>query len=254
MTALHERYRPRSFDDVAGQPEAVAAIKAVLARGWGGRAWWITGLSGVGKTTLAKLIAADGAAPLCTEEIAARGLTPKGVWELEQSVAMRTVPIDGRTGRAVIINECHGLRKDTVESLLDVLERIPEHVVWLFTTTKIGQQSFFDDDEAGNAAPLVSRCIEIRLDDGPGVFAKLAQRAKIVAQAAGIDGLPDSVYEAAVRAANGNLRAVLGTVESGQLRAGAIEATKKRLAELPLDGRHGAERSRLQALLAEMGV
>ena len=48
MNALHERFRPATFADVVGQDKALRQIQAVLSRGWGGRAWWITGASGVG--------------------------------------------------------------------------------------------------------------------------------------------------------------------------------------------------------------
>ena len=58
---LHEQYRPKCWEEVAGQVEALAEVQAVLKRGWGGRAWWLTGLSGTGKTTIARLIAQEGA-------------------------------------------------------------------------------------------------------------------------------------------------------------------------------------------------
>ena len=253
MTALHEQYRPRTWDDVAGQPEAVAAIRSVLARGWGGRAWAITGLSGQGKTTLAKLIAAEGADQLAWREIPARTLTPKGVEDLEEWYATRTMPINGKSGRAVFINEYHGLRQDTLEMLLDTLERIPEHVCWLLTTTYKGQQTFFGDDSTGDRFAAASRFQVLKLEKGPEVFLALAKRAKAVAQAAGVDGLPDSVYELAVAACDGNLRAVLQRVESGQLQATARAEVSGRLQALPLDGRHSAERVKLQTLLWEIG-
>ena len=45
MASLHEQYRPRTWADVAGQPEAVKEIRRTLERCWGGRAWLITGAS-----------------------------------------------------------------------------------------------------------------------------------------------------------------------------------------------------------------
>ena len=52
MAALHEQYRPRTWGDVAGQDVAVSAIRRCLARGWDGRAWWITGASGDRKSVV----------------------------------------------------------------------------------------------------------------------------------------------------------------------------------------------------------
>ncbi len=61
MAARFEQYRPERLAEVVGQQAAVRQVQTVLARGWGGRAWWITGPSGSGKTTLARAIAALGA-------------------------------------------------------------------------------------------------------------------------------------------------------------------------------------------------
>ncbi len=69
MTQLHEQYRPTEWAEVVGQPKAIAAIERFRARGFGGLAFWLAGASGVGKTTIARLIAAEVADPFWTEEI-----------------------------------------------------------------------------------------------------------------------------------------------------------------------------------------
>jgi len=58
---LYEKYRPKKLGGVLGQSKAVKKIERLLERGWGGRAYWISGASGTGKTTLARIIAAHGA-------------------------------------------------------------------------------------------------------------------------------------------------------------------------------------------------
>jgi len=60
-TTLFEKYRPTTFDEVLGQDKAINKVKLLLERGWGGRAWWLSGASGTGKTTIAKIIASQGA-------------------------------------------------------------------------------------------------------------------------------------------------------------------------------------------------
>ena len=57
MTPLHEQYRPKNWDDVVGQDKVIAKIMALMRRGLGGRAYWLSGQSGTGKTTIARLIA-----------------------------------------------------------------------------------------------------------------------------------------------------------------------------------------------------
>jgi replication-associated recombination protein RarA len=222
---LHEEYRPATFEDVVGQDEAVAAIRRVLRRGWGGRAWWIVGPSGTGKTTLAKLIAQEGAAAICTDEADACSLNPADVKEFESRYRLKPIPWEGKAGQVVIVNECHGLRRDTIKILLDALERLPEHAVWIFTTTPQGQTRLFDNSSAGDAWPLASRCHQIVLASGPGVRKALAKRARQVARLAGLEDAPEAIFEAALVGCQDSLRAVLQLVESGQLASAAGRTT-----------------------------
>lgn len=158
MLPLYEQYRPHRFDDVIGQDKALARLATLRKRGLAGRAYWITGQSGTGKTTIARLIAAEIADEFGTIEIDAQHCTPARIAELERSCRCRSF---GKGGRAIIINEAHGMTKAAIRQLLVTLERIPEHVVWLFTTTADGQESLFDDQI--DAHPLLSRCVELPL-------------------------------------------------------------------------------------------
>ena len=79
---LYEQYRPRSWAEVIAQEKAVIKAQTTLKRGCGARSWWISGKSGTGKTTLAQLIAAEGADPFFTLEIDASDLTPAKLREL----------------------------------------------------------------------------------------------------------------------------------------------------------------------------
>lgn len=95
----------------------------------------------------------------CTEELDATDYTAARLRPLEDS--MRTSGF-GKGCRAVIVNAANGLRTDAIRQLLVLLERVPPHVVWIFTTTNVGQESFFDDyDDAG---PPLSRCVRIRAE------------------------------------------------------------------------------------------
>lgn len=59
MLSLYEQYRPTTWADVVGQPKVVARIQLMAKRGLTGRAFWLTGASGTGKSTIARLIAAE---------------------------------------------------------------------------------------------------------------------------------------------------------------------------------------------------
>ncbi len=57
---LYEKYRPDTWAQVVAQDKAVNALQRLSERvGLGGKAYWITGASGTGKTTIARLIAAE---------------------------------------------------------------------------------------------------------------------------------------------------------------------------------------------------
>ncbi len=57
LAQLHEQYRPSAWSDVIGQDKALARIETLRKRGLGGRSYWLSGASGTGKTSIAKLLA-----------------------------------------------------------------------------------------------------------------------------------------------------------------------------------------------------
>ena len=211
MIVLHEKYRPRSLDELLGQPKAVRVVQALESRGYGGRAYWISGPSGAGKTSLALILACYVADGPWIVELDASELTPARLREIEQSMFLYGC---GKGGRAYIVNEAHGLRRDTIRQLLVLLERLPAHVAWIFTTTMDGQDSLFEDQI--DAHPLLSRCVVIPLTN-QGLASIFAERAKAIADAEGLDGKPLPAYVRLVRQCHNNMRAVLQRVEAGEM-------------------------------------
>ncbi len=215
MQLLYEKYRPKTFAQVLGQPGAVKRIQRLLGRGWGGQAWWLSGASGTGKTTLARIIAEQGAEPFYVTEInSADELSAARIDEISRTMHYFGGLAGDKIGRAWIINEAHGLRKTIIRRLLGVLESIPQHCVFIFTTTKQGQAGLFEDQE--DAGPLLSRCARIELTN-QGLAKVFGEHCRKIAQAEKLDGKPPQAYIKLAQSCKNNCRAMLQEISSGYM-------------------------------------
>ena len=214
---LCEQYRPQTWGDVIGQDKVARIVAALRPRGLTGRAYWISGPSGTGKTTIARLLAAEVAESWAVVEVDATDLLPTALRDIESTWS--TLPLADRPGRAYLVNEAHGLRRDTVRQLLTMLERIPRHVLVVFTTTTDGQASLFEGTD--DAHPLLSRCTLLSLTS-QGLANPGADRLLTIATTEGLRNGhgDDDDRRRLVRIIHenkGNLRAALQAVESGAL-------------------------------------
>lgn len=213
MKSLAEKYRPKTWSEVVGQDKAVKRLQAIQARGgFAGNAFWITGATGTGKSTIGKLIADSVADEYAQCEYVGRKLNGSDIEELR--LKMRIRPIGKKNGWAIIVNESHGLSKPAIEHLLDALESIPSYAVWIFTTTNDGQDKLFDD--CIDAHPLLSRCLQVPLAQRD-LCSAFAQRAQEIATKEGLNGFPIESYVKLVKSHRNNLRDVIHAIQYGDM-------------------------------------
>jgi replication-associated recombination protein RarA len=220
MTQLAEQFRPGAWSQVVGQDKVVQRIQALARRGLGGRAYWLSGQSGTGKTTIARLIAGEVAGPLATNESNAQDATLDDIRAMETRFETRALSRAGEpSGRAFIFNEAHLLRKPVISRLLTTLEMIPAHVAIVFTVISDGQDVMFDD--CVDAHPLLSRCLPLNLARRD-LCEPFATVAVANCRAAGLlNGKPDAYYVkravAFLKSNKNNFRALYQAADAGYL-------------------------------------
>lgn len=147
---LYRKYRPQTFEDVVGQDSAIKALRKEVEGG--AHSFLFVGQSGVGKTTLARILAKElGATENCIVEINSaenRGIdTAREIME-----NIQYPPIEGDS-LVYILDEVHAMTSVAQNSFLKVLEDTPNYVYFMLCTT----------DPQKLIAPLKTRCSMVNL-------------------------------------------------------------------------------------------
>jgi DNA polymerase-3 subunit gamma/tau len=139
--ALYRKYRSRTLDEVVGQGHVTTVLARSLAQGRIAHAYLLTGPRGVGKTSIARILAHEINQLPYTEESshldiieidAASNNGVEDIRDLRDKVQIAPV---SSAKKVYIIDEVHMLSKAAFNALLKTLEEPPEHVVFILATT-----------------------------------------------------------------------------------------------------------------------
>lgn len=154
---LYRKYRPKGFEEIAGEQEIVQTLKNSLKSNRLAHAYLFTGPRGVGKTSIARLMAkgvncltngiTDTPCNVCEnckeismgnflDLIEIDAASNRGIDEIRQlKEKINYSPTKGRK-KVYIIDEVHMLTKEAFNALLKTLEEPPEHVLFILATTE----------------------------------------------------------------------------------------------------------------------
>jgi DNA polymerase-3 subunit gamma/tau len=232
---LARKWRPKTFSDTVGQDHVIKALVNALETGRLHHAYLFTGTRGVGKTTIARILAkalnceSGVTAEPCGECSACAEIDEGRFVDLiEVDAASKTKVDDTRElldnvqysparGRykVYLIDEVHMLSTSSFNALLKTLEEPPPHVKFLLATT----------DPQKLPVTVLSRCLQFNLKRMTPRL--IADRLEHIAEAEEIEATPEALMMLA-RAADGSMRDSLSLLDQ------AIAYCSGKISEEPL--------------------
>lgn len=217
---LARKYRPRNFNELVGQNHVSRALSSALERGRLHHAYLFTGTRGVGKTTIARILAKclnceTGVTSTPCEVCATCKAVNEGrfIDLIEIDAASRTkvedtrelldnVPYAPTQGRfkVYLIDEVHMLSTHSFNALLKTLEEPPEHVKFLFATT----------DPQKLPITVISRCLQFTLR--PLAVDEITKHLGAILEKEQITADQDAIWQIA-ESAQGSLRDALSLTD-----------------------------------------
>lgn len=211
--ALYRKWRPKTFDEVVGQPQVTETLKRQLVTGRLSHAYLFIGTRGTGKTSCAKILAkavncespVDGnpcnACPSCL------GIDSGSILDVEELDAASNNGVDNVRAlrdeaiftpvavkkRVYIVDEVHMLSTSAFNALLKILEEPPEHLMFILATT----------DGHKVPATILSRCQRYSFKRVSPE--NIAERLLQVSEAEGL-GLTEDAASLLARLSDGSVR------------------------------------------------
>jgi DNA polymerase-3 subunit gamma/tau len=282
---LARKWRPRTFAELVGQEHVVKALTNALREQRLHHAYLFTGTRGVGKTTLARILAKAlnceggvsaepcGTCRACTEIDAGRfvDLVELDAASNTQVDNMRELlesalyaPTSGRY-KVYIIDEVHMLSRNAFNAMLKTLEEPPEHVKFVLATT----------DPQKIPVTVLSRCLQFNLKQisqvqiraqlqkvlGAEGFSFETPALALLARAAqgsmrdGLSLLDQAIAHGGGKVEEGSVRGMLGAVDSGYLYSLLKALAARDAAALIAEADRMAQRSlSFELALQDLGV
>jgi DNA polymerase-3 subunit gamma/tau len=232
---LARKWRPKTFAELSGQEHVVQALSNALERGRLHHAYLLTGTRGVGKTTIARILAKSlncikgvtatpcGVCPACVDIDAGRfvdlleldAASNTGIDNMREILDnARYAPTVGRY-KVYLIDEVHMLSKAAFNSMLKTLEEPPEHVKFVLATT----------DPQKIPVTVLSRCLQFNLKLLPASL--ISGRLAEILHAEGVP-FDDAAIGLVARTAHGSMRDALSVLDqaiaygAGEVREGVV--------------------------------
>lgn len=218
--ALYRKYRPSTLNDVIGQDVVIQILKNALSNNKVCHAYMFSGPRGIGKTSIAKLLAKavnctnleDGDAcgkcencvsineGSCPDIIEIDAASNNGVDEIREIKNKVNLVPNQLKYKVYIIDEVHMLSIGAFNALLKTLEEPPEHVIFILATTDLHKVP----------TTIISRCqcFEFHRISNTNIVSRL----KYICEAENIE-IEDSVLEMIANLSDGGLRDAVGMLD-----------------------------------------
>ncbi|CAM3840275.1 DNA polymerase III subunit gamma/tau [Polynucleobacter arcticus] len=223
--ALARSWRPKTFSQLVGQDHVVKALTHALDQGRLHHAWLFTGTRGVGKTTIARIMAKAlnctgedgqgrmtsepcGKCPACLEIDAGRfvdyiemdAASNRGVDDIAALLEKAAYAPSNARYKVYMIDEVHMLTNHAFNAMLKTLEEPPEHVKFILATT----------DPQKIPVTILSRCLQFNLKQMP--VSLIVEHLEKVLAAEKVDSETNALRVLA-KAAQGSMRDALSLTD-----------------------------------------